>query len=89
MRATTIASVTAGPAIATLNSVAGVSDSRSICARPPKIQSWILEMPMPLRIATIAWPSSCSRIEPKKPMALPTARTNGPVAELDSPSTSP
>jgi len=89
VRTTTIASVTSGPAIATLNSVAGLSDSRSIRATPPKIQSWMLEMPIPLRTATIAWPSSCRTIEPKNPTALATARTNGVDAELDSPSTFP
>ena len=87
--ATTIARVTAGPAIATLNSVAGLSDSRSMRATPPKIQSWMLLMPIPLRIATNAWPSSWRTIEPKKPKALITARTKGVLEELLSPSTSP
>ena len=67
----------AGPPIATLNSVAGLSDSRSIRAMPPKIQSWMLVMPIPLRIATKAWPSSCRTIEPKKPKALTSASRNG------------
>ena len=49
-------------------------------AMPPKIQSWIEPMPIPLRVATRAWPSSCRRIEPKKPAALAMARMNG-VAE--------
>jgi hypothetical protein len=56
-----------------LNSVEGLSASRSRRATPPKIQSWMLDMPIPLRRATIAWPSSCRRIEPKKPIALATA----------------
>ena len=86
VRATTIARVTAGPARATFSSVLGLSASRSIRAMPPKIQSWMLVIPIPLRCATTAWPSSCSRIEPKKPTALRTASTNGVVAELDSPS---
>ena len=86
---TTIARVTSGPATATLNSVAGLSDSRSIRAMPPKIQSWMLEMPIPLRSATKAWPSSCRTIEPKKPRALTTASAKGVEAELLSPSTSP
>ncbi len=43
-------------------------------------------IPIPLRLAAKAWPSSCSRIEPKKPTALSTASRNGAVAELDSPS---
>ena len=42
-------------------------------ATPPKIQSWICEIPIPLRTATNAWPSSWRRIEPKKPKALATA----------------
>ena len=74
-----MASVTSGPAIATLNSVAGLSVSRSIRAIPPKIQSWMLEMPIPLRSATTAWPSSCRTIDPKNPIALATASANGPV----------
>ena len=89
VRATTIASVTNGPAIATLNSVDGLSVSRSIRAMPPKTQSWMLEMPIPLRAAAAACPSSCRTIDPKKPTALRSARTNGVVDELLSPSTSP
>ena len=46
-----IARVTRGPPIATLNSAAGVSDSFSIRATPPKIHSWMLEMPIPSRRA--------------------------------------
>ena len=65
--------VTTGPPIATLNSVPGPSASRSIWATPPKIQSRIVLMPIPFLSATIAWPNSWSRIEPKKPTALATA----------------
>ncbi len=80
-RATTIAAVTAGPASATFSSVPGESASRSIRAIPPKIQSWMLEMPMPLRIATTACPNSCRRIEPKKPTALSSESRNGVVPD--------
>ena len=73
MQRTTISSVTTGPPIATLNSLPGVSVSRAIRAMPPNIHSVIPWMPMPFRIATNAWPSSCSRIEPKKSRALITA----------------
>ena len=62
-----------GPAIATLNSVPGESESRSSRAMPPNIHSVIPEMPMPARIATTACPSSCRRIEAKKSSALATA----------------
>ena len=58
-------------------------------ATPPKTQSWMLLMPIPLRIATIAWPSSWRRIEPKKPKALSTARRKAVLEELPCPSTSP
>jgi hypothetical protein len=51
---------------------------------PPKIQSWMPVIPIPLRLAATAWPSSCNRIEPKKPTALSTASTNGVVAAPDS-----
>ncbi len=87
--AATIARVTSGPAIATWNSVRGDSDSRVIRAIPPKIQSWMLEMPIPLRRATKACPSSCRTIEPKKPTALARASRKGVVEELLSPSSSP
>ena len=88
-RTATIARVTTGPPIATLNSVEGLSDSRSIWATPPKIQSWMLVMPIPLRIATKAWPSSWRTIEAKKPKALTSASRNGAVAELSSSRTFP
>ena len=88
-RTTTIASVTTGPPIATLNSVEGRSDSRSSWATPPKIQSWMLVIPIPWRIATKAWPSSWRTIEAKKPKALTRASRNGAVDELLSPRTSP
>ena len=81
---TMIAAVTAGPASATFSSVPGESASRSIRAIPPKNQSWMLEIPIPLRIATTAWPNSCSRIEPKKPTALSSASRNGVVPPSSS-----
>ena len=70
---TAIASVTTGPATAILNSVAGESESRSMRATPPNIQSVISVIRIPLDIATIAWPSSWRRIEPKNSSALATA----------------
>ena len=84
-----IARVTTGPPIATLNSVPGLSDSRSMRATPPKIQSWMLEMPIPLRIATTAWPSSWRTIAAKKARVLATASAKGSPELLGSPSTSP
>ena len=81
----TIARVTRGPAIATSNSVAGLSDSRSMRATPPKIQSWMLEIPIPLRRAAKAWPSSCRRIAPKKPSVLAIASAKAVVPVLGSP----
>ena len=83
-----IAAVTAGPASATRASTPGPSASRSIRAMPPKIQSWIELIPIPLRRATQACPSSCRRIEPKKPAALATARANGVVELLELPNSS-
>ena len=65
-----IANVTRGPARATFSSVPGLSASRSIRAMPPKIQSWMPVMPIPLRMAAKAWPSSCRTIEPKNPAAV-------------------
>jgi hypothetical protein len=49
----------------------------------------MLVIPMPRRSAAQAWPSSCRRIEPKKPSVLATASANGATAVLDSPSASP
>ena len=89
LETTTIAKVTAGPATAISNSAPGLSVSRSIRATPPKIQSWMLEMPIPRRSAEKAWPSSCRTIEPKKPTAAATASPNGSGAVLDSPNWSP
>ena len=60
-----ISSVTAGPAAATRNSSPGDSASRSIFAMPPKNHRSMPEIPMPLRRATTAWPSSCSTMEAK------------------------
>ena len=80
--------VTIGPAIAILNSVAGESESRSMRATPPNSQSVIPSIPIPLRIATKACPSSCSTIEAKKSRALATARPYGPIASSSAPSTS-
>ncbi len=68
---TTIASVTSGPATATLNSVAGLSDSRSHPRHPaedPELDAGDAD-PVAQR-RDIAWPSSCRTIEPKKPKAL-------------------
>ena len=84
-QATTIAAVTSGPAIAILNSVPGVSESFSSRAKPPNNHSVIAETPMLWRLATKAWPSSWSRIEPKKSTALATASRYGaesPEGEL-------
>ena len=72
-QASAIARVTIGPPTATLNSVPGESESRVIRAMPPNIQSVMSEMPIPRRMATKAWPSSCSRIEAKKASALASA----------------
>jgi hypothetical protein len=88
VRTTMIASVTSGPASATFSSVPGLSASRSIRAMPPKIQSWIELIPIPLRRATTACPSSCSRIEPKKPTAVSTASRNAWLELPDGPSRS-
>ena len=68
-----IRSVTAGPAAAIRNSAPALSGSRSSAAIPPNIQSVICEIPILLRSAISAWPSSWSRIEAKKPRALATA----------------
>ena len=72
---TTMTAVTSGPAIAILNSVPGVSESFSSRAKPPNIHRVIAETPMLCRLATKAWPSSCSRMEAKKRTALATAST--------------
>jgi len=70
-----IASVTAGPAAATRKSSPGESASRSIFAMPPKNHRSMPEIPIPLRRATIAWPSSCSTMEAKNSRAPATATT--------------
>ena len=89
LRMTASARVTAGPAAATSNSVRAESDSRSMRATPPNSQSWMLVVTIPLRSAAKAWPSSWRTIEPKKPMALATAKAKGLAAVLDSPRASP
>jgi hypothetical protein len=71
----TITSVTAGPAAATRNSSPGDDVSRVILATPPKNQRSMPEMPMPLRRATIACPSSWASSERKKSAAPATAVT--------------
>ena len=59
-----------------------------IRAIPPKIQSWMLEMPIPLRRATKACPSSCRTIEPKNPTGSPAPAGRARRGAL-SPSSSP
>ena len=71
-----ITSVTSGPATATRNSTPGESDSRPSFATPPNIHRSMPTIGIPLRIATHAWPSSCSRIDRKNRSALRTASTN-------------
>ena len=71
-----IARVTSGPATATRNSTPGDVDSRPSFATPPNIHRSMPRIGIPFRIATQAWPSSCSRIERKKRSALRTASTN-------------
>ncbi len=71
----TMTAVTAGPAIATLNSSPGVCESRVSLATPPKSQRSMPEVPIPSRRAISAWPSSWSRSEAKKKMAAATAVT--------------
>jgi hypothetical protein len=63
--ATTTRKVTAGPAAAIRNSAPGVVGSERRSAMPPNIQRLMFEISMPLRRATIAWPSSCRTIEAK------------------------
>ena len=72
-QASTTASVTSGPATATLNSVPGESASRSILASPPKNHRSIPTMPIPRRRAISAWPSSCITSEPKNSITAATA----------------
>ena len=61
----TIPSVTSGPAAATRNSAPGESVSRFIFITPPNRNRSIPATSIPSRRAANAWPSSCSRIEPK------------------------
>jgi len=49
-----------GPAMAILNSSQAVGGSSSICATPPKMNSVMLLMGMPLRRATSACDNSCA-----------------------------
>src|SRR5690348_10972842 len=79
----TIASVTSGPATATLNSSPGVALSRLMRMKPPKKNSSMPVTSMPTRRAATACPSSCSRIEPKNSRATSTAPTK-PCVELPS-----
>ena len=69
-------SVTSGPAAAIRNSTPGESASFPSFATPPNNHRSMPSIGMPLRIATHACPSSCSRIERKNSSALITARTN-------------
>ena len=71
--ATTISSVTSGPAAATRNSWPGDVVSRLIFIMPPKKKRSMPLTSMPSRRAATAWPISCSRIEPKNPRAVKTA----------------
>jgi hypothetical protein len=75
-----MASVTSGPATATRNSTPGESVSRPSLATPPNIHRSMPSTGMPLRIATIAWPSSCSRIARKNSSADATASRNALVS---------
>ena len=71
-----IRNVTAGPAIAIRNSWPGERVSLLIFITPPKKKRSIPLTSIPSRRAATAWPSSCSRIEPKKPNAAATAVQN-------------
>ena len=71
-----ISFVTSGPAAATRNSTPGESASLPSFATPPNIHRSIPSIGMPLRMATHACPSSCSRIERKNSSALITASAN-------------
>ena len=71
-----MASVTSGPAIATLNSSPGDCVSRPSFATPPNSHRLMPSIGIPFRMATQAWPSSCSRIERKNSSALIVARRN-------------
>ena len=72
----TSASVTSGPATATRNSWPGDVVSRFIFITPPKKKRSMPLTSMSSRRAASACPSSCSRIEPKKPKAVATATMN-------------
>jgi hypothetical protein len=68
-----ISRVTAGPAAETRNSSPGEELSRVSLAIPPKNHRSMPAIPIPLRRATRAWPSSCSVSETKNSAALATA----------------
>ena len=68
-----MSSVTAGPAALTRNSSPGDSLSRVSLAMPPKNHRSIPAIPIPLRRATHAWPSSCSVSDRKKSATETTA----------------
>ena len=67
--------MTAGPAALTRNSSPGDSLSRVSFAMPPKNHRSMPAMPIPLRRATHAWPSSCSVSDKKKSATETTAMT--------------
>ena len=71
-----ISTVTAGPAAATRNSTPAESASFPSFATPPNSHRSMPRIGIPFRMATHAWPSSCSRIERKNSSALSTASTN-------------
>ena len=75
-----ITSVTSGPATATRNSTPGDCVSRDIFAMPPNSHRSMPAIAMPLRIATTACPSSCSRIDRKNSSALTVASANAPLS---------
>ncbi len=73
MKAPASASETSGPAIAMRNSAPAEGNMPRKRATPPNSQSVMPSICMPSRPAWSAWPSSCSRIEPKKPSDATTA----------------
>ena len=64
---------TAGPAMPIRNSAPGLLNISLNWETPPKSQSVIPSICIPLRRATIECPISCSRIETKKTIAATTA----------------
>ena len=77
-----ISSVTSGPGDRDPELDAGRVVSRDIFAIPPNSHRSMPAIAIPLRIATTAWPSSCSRIERKKSSALTVASANAPLSSL-------